>query len=93
MKLGKMMCHFLEEKAKESKHVKTNLKEKFDAEEEDSNVEIVENYTTDIVNQFLNQETLKEIFIMTGDNKEELSHEIKKSVDGLAQKCGPRSES
>ena len=83
--LGKMMCQFLEEKAKESKHVKTSSKEKSDAEEEDSDVEMAENYTTDVIDQFLNQETSKEIFDMTDDDEKELSHETKKkSVDGSA---------
>ena len=47
-----MMCQFLEKKAKESKHIKTNLKEKSDAKEEDSNVEMAGNYTTNVINQF-----------------------------------------
>ena len=79
MELGKMMCQFLEEKAKESKRVKTSSKEKSDAEEEDSDVEMAENYTTDVIDQFLNQETSKEIFDMTDDDEKELSHETKKN--------------
>ena len=90
MELGKMMCQFLEKKTKESKHVKMNLKEKFIAEEENSDVEMAENYMIDIINQFLNLEASKEIFNMTRNDKEELSHKTKKnwSMDwheGVAQ--------
>ena len=90
MELGKMMSQFLEEKAKESKCVKTTSNKKSNAKEEDSDMEMAENYMTDIIDQFLNLEASKEIFNMTRNDKEKLSHKTKKISPWIGMKVQPK---